>query len=189
MEIETAPEDELILREGTVDYIGFSYYSSSVVMANPTDQDKSEGNEISGYKNPLLPASEWGWQIDPVGLRITLNWLYDKYQIPLFIVENGLGAVDTLEEDGAVHDPYRIDYLRQHVSEMKKAILEDGVEVIGYTPWGCIDLVSAGTGEMKKRYGLIYVDKDNDGKGSLKRVKKDSFYWYKECIKSQGKII
>lgn len=146
----------MILREGTVDYIGFSYYSSSVVMANPTDQDKSKGNEISGYKNPLLPASEWGWQIDPVGLRITLNWLYDKYQIPLFIVENGLGAVDTLEADGSVNDPYRIDYLRQHVSE------------------------------MKKRYGLIFVDKDDQGTGSLKRVRKVSFYWYKKCIASHG---
>lgn len=155
-------------------------------MANPTYQDKSEGNEISGYKNPLLPASDWGWQIDPVGLRITLNLLYDKYQIPLFIVENGLGAVDTLDQDGSVHDPYRIDYLRRHVDEMKKPFWEDGVEVIGYTPWGCIDLVSAGTGEMKKRYGLIYVDKDNDGKGTLRRVRKDSFYWYKDCIASHG---
>jgi 6-phospho-beta-glucosidase len=168
--IKTLPEDEIILKEGTVDYIGFSYYSSSVAIANPTKQDKSEGNEISGYKNPLLPASEWGWQIDPVGLRITLNWLYDKYQIPLFIVENGLGAVDKIEEDGSVHDPYRIDYLRRHVEEIKKAVLEDGVEVMGYTPWGCIDLVSAGTGEMKKRYGFIYVDKDNDGKKDIKRI-------------------
>ncbi|WP_082191017.1 family 1 glycosylhydrolase [Peribacillus loiseleuriae] len=187
--IKTLPEDEIILKEGTVDYIGFSYYSSSVAIANPTKQDKSQGNEISGYKNPLLPASEWGWQIDPVGLRITLNWLYDKYQIPLFIVENGLGAVDRNEEDGSIHDPYRIDYLRRHVEEMKKAVLEDGVEVMGYTPWGCIDLVSAGTGEMKKRYGFIYVDKDNDGNGTLDRYKKDSFYWYKECIRSNGKNI
>ncbi|PQP81548.1 6-phospho-beta-glucosidase [Paenibacillus sp. PCH8] len=189
LEIQTAAEDEQMLSEGTVDYIGFSYYSSSVVMANPSDQNKSEGNEISGYKNPLLPASEWGWQIDPVGLRITLNWLYDKYQIPLFIVENGLGAVDTVDADDSVHDPYRIDYLRQHVEEMKKAILEDGVEVMGYTPWGCIDLVSAGTGEMKKRYGLIYVDKDNDGNGTLRRLRKDSFYWYKECIASHGETL
>lgn len=187
--IKTLPEDEIILKEGIVDYIGFSYYSSSVALANPTKQDKSQGNEISGYKNPLLPASEWGWQIDPVGLRITLNWLYDKYQIPLFIVENGLGAVDKIEEDGRIHDHYRIDYLRRHVEEMKKAILEDGVEVMGYTPWGCIDLVSAGTGEMNKRYGFIYVDKDNNGIGTLERYKKDSFYWYKECIRSHGKNI
>lgn len=187
--METLPEDKMVLKEGTVDYIGFSYYSSSVAIADPTNQNKSEGNEISGYKNPLLSASEWGWQIDPVGLRITLNWLYDKYQIPLFIVENGLGAVDTVEEDGSIHDPYRIDYFRRHVEEMKKAVLEDGVELMGYTPWGCIDLVSAGTGEMKKRYGFIYVDKDDNGNGTLERYKKDSFYWYKECIRSNGENI
>ncbi|WP_341279662.1 6-phospho-beta-glucosidase [Paenibacillus sp. FSL H8-0537] len=187
--IETQPEDALILQEGTIDFIGFSYYSSSVAIANPATQNKSEGNEISGYKNSLLPASEWGWQIDPVGLRITLNWLYDKYQIPLFIVENGLGAVDTVEEDGRIRDDYRIEYFRRHVEEMKKAVLEDGVELLGYTPWGCIDLVSAGTGEMKKRYGFIYVDKDNDGKGTLQRYKKDSFYWYQECIRSNGETI
>ncbi|RFZ79090.1 6-phospho-beta-glucosidase [Lacrimispora amygdalina] len=187
--IETLPEDAVTLKEGVVDYIGFSYYSSSVVMADPSNQNKSEGNEISGYKNPLLKGSEWGWQIDPVGLRITLNWLYDKYQIPLFIVENGLGAVDTLEEDGGIHDSYRIDYLRRHVEEIKKAVFEDGVEVMGYTPWGCIDLISAGTGEMKKRYGFIYVDKDDKGNGTLNRYKKDSFYWYRECIRSNGEII
>ena len=187
--IETQPEDALILQEGTIDFIGFSYYSSSVAIANPVTQNTSEGNEISGYKNSLLPASEWGWQIDPVGLRITLNWLYDKYQIPLFIVENGLGAVDTVEEDGRIRDDYRIEYFRRHVEEMKKAVLEDGVELLGYTPWGCIDLVSAGTGEMKKRYGFIYVDKDNDGKGTLQRYKKDSFYWYQECIRSNGETI
>lgn len=186
LKIETLSEDEIVLKEGTVDYIGFSYYSSSVAIANPTDHNKSEGNEISGYKNSLLPASEWGWQIDPVGLRITLNWLYDRYQIPLFIVENGFGAVDKVEDDGSIHDPYRIDYFRRHVEEMKKAVLEDGVELMGYTPWGCIDLVSAGTGEMKKRYGFIYVDKDDEGNGTLERYKKDSFYWYKECIRSNG---
>lgn len=184
--IETMPEDEKILKEGIVDYIGFSYYSSSVAIADPTTQAVSDGNEISGYKNPLLPASEWGWQIDPVGLRITLNWLYDKYQIPLFIVENGIGAVDTLESDGKVHDPYRIDYLKKHIQEMKKAVLEDGVELMGYTPWGCIDLVSAGTGEMKKRYGFIYVDKDDKGNGTLERYRKDSFYWYKKVIETNG---
>ncbi|MBN1468299.1 MAG: 6-phospho-beta-glucosidase [Fusobacteriaceae bacterium] len=187
--IQTLPEDEAVLKEGTVDYIGFSYYSSSIVIANPSNQDKSKGNEISGYKNPLLPASEWGWQIDPVGLRITLNWMYDKYQIPLFIVENGLGAIDTLEEDRSIHDNYRIDYFRKHIEEMKKAVLEDGVDLIGYTPWGCIDLVSAGTGEMKKRYGFIYVDRDDKGNGSFKRYKKDSFYWYKEVIKTNGEIL
>lgn len=184
--IKTESEDKMVLKEGIVDYIGFSYYSSSVVMANPTTQDLSEGNEISGYKNPLLRSSEWGWQIDPVGLRITLNWLYDKYEIPLFIVENGLGAVDVLESDNKIHDDYRIDYFRKHIQEIKKAIIEDGVELIGYTPWGCIDLISAGTGEMKKRYGFIYVDRDDRGKGSLERYRKDSFYWYKKVIESCG---
>lgn len=189
LNIEMKPEDEQILHQGTVDFIGFSYYSSSVVYHDPSHQQQSEGNEISGYKNPILPSSEWGWQIDPIGLRITLNWLYDKYQLPLFIVENGLGAVDELQEDGSIHDPYRIEYLRRHVEEMKKAIVEDGVEVMGYTPWGCIDVVSAGTGEMKKRYGFIYVDKDDVGNGTLKRYRKDSFYWYRECIRSNGQIL
>lgn len=170
--IETQPEDALILQEGTIDFIGFSYYSSSVAIANPATQNKSEGNEISGYKNSLLPASEWGWQIDPVGLRITLNWLYDKYQIPLFIVENGLGAVDTVEEDGRIRDDYRIEYFRRHVEEMKKAVLEDGVELLGYTPWGCIDLVSAGTGEMKKGTVLFMSIKITMAKEPCKDIKR-----------------
>lgn len=186
LNIEISEEDKKILQEGTVDFIAFSYYSSAIEIANPTTQDKGEGNEIKGYKNPLLPSSEWGWQTDPVGLRITLNWLYDRYNVPLFIVENGLGAVDTVEEDGSINDDYRIDYFKKHVEQMKKAVLEDGVELIGYTPWGCIDLVSAGTGEMKKRYGFIYVDKDNDGNGTLDRKRKKSFYWYKKCIESNG---
>ncbi|MNP47185.1 Aryl-phospho-beta-D-glucosidase BglH [compost metagenome] len=137
-------------------------------------------------RNPYLKASEWGWQIDPLGLRITLNALYDRYQKPLFIVENGLGAVDTPDKDGYVEDDYRIEYLREHIKAMKAAINEDGVELMGYTPWGCIDLVSASTGEMKKRYGFIYVDKDNKGKGTLARSKKKSFYWYKKVIASNG---
>lgn len=189
LNIEITDEDKEILKRGTVDFIGFSYYSSSIEIADPTDEEKSEGNEIKGYKNPLLKSSEWGWQIDPVGLRITLNWLYDRYDIPLFVVENGIGAIDEFEEDGTINDDYRIDYFRKHIEEMKKAVLEDGVDLMGYTPWGCIDLVSAGTGEMKKRYGFIHVDKDNDGNGTLARTRKNSFYWYKKCIESNGEII
>ncbi len=128
-----------------------------------------------------------GWQIDPLGLRVTLNSLYDRYQKPLFVVENGLGAVDTPDENEYVEDEYRIDYLREHIKAMRDAINIDGVDLIGYTPWGCIDLVSASTGEMKKRYGFIYVDKDNEGKGTLKRSKKKSFFWYKEVISTNGK--
>ena len=140
-------------------------------------------------KNQYVKASEWGWQIDPIGLRYSLNWFTDRYKVPLFIVENGFGAYDTLEEDGSIHDPYRVEYLQHHISEMKKAVEEDGVDLMGYTPWGCIDLVSAGTGEMDKRYGFIYVDKHNDGTGDLSRRKKDSFEWYKEVISTNGENI
>ena len=137
-------------------------------------------------ENPYLQESEWKWPIDPIGLRISLNILWDRYQKPLFIVENGLGAKDQEEADGSIHDDYRIAYMRDHIIEMKKAVEEDGVDLMGYTPWGCIDLVSAGTGEMKKRYGMVYVDMDDEGNGSLKRLKKDSFYWYQKVISSQG---
>lgn len=180
------PGDEEILREGTVDYIGFSYYMSSVVSSDPKKGCSTDGNLTGGIKNPYLKSSDWGWQIDPVGLRITLNNLYDRYQIPLFVVENGLGACDVVEKDGSINDEYRINYLKGHIEEMKKAVNIDGVDLIGYTTWGCIDLVSAGTGEMKKRYGFIYVDKDNDGNGTLKRSRKKSFYWYKNVIESNG---
>ena len=141
---------------------------------------------ISAVVNPHLASSEWGWQIDPLGLRITLNVLYDRYQKPLFIVENGLGANDVVEEDGSIHDPYRVDYMRAHIKAMLEAVDEDGIPLLGYTSWGCIDLVSASTGEMRKRYGMIYVDKQNDGTGSMRRLKKDSFYWYKKVIASSG---
>jgi len=140
---------------------------------------------LFGVPNPYLKASEWGWTIDPIGLRYFLNELYDRYQVPLMVVENGLGAVDKVKTDGSIHDEYRIAYLRQHVIAMREAI-EDGADLIGYTPWGCIDLVSASTGEMEKRYGFIYVDKDDDGNGTLKRSRKDSFYWYKKLIASNG---
>ena len=176
--------DEELLRRGKVDYIGFSYYFSSIEGGNA---EQIEGNVISGGRNPYLKITDWGWQIDPVGLRNTLNKLYDRYQVPLFIVENGMGALDTVEEDGSIHDPYRISYLKEHIREMIKAVEEDDVDLMGYTPWGCIDLVSAGTGEMRKRYGFIYVDKHDDGTGTLARSRKDSFYWYKKVIESNGK--
>ena len=169
--IEMAEDDEEVLREGSVDYIGFSYYSSRCASADPEVlKGMTAGNVFKSVRNPHLQVSEWGWQIDPKGLRITCNNLYDRYQKPLFIVENGLGAVDTVDGNGEINDDYRIEYLREHIKEMKEAVA-DGVNLIGYTPWGCIDLVSASTGEMKKRYGFIYVDKDNEGKGTLERKK------------------
>ena len=185
--LQTEPGDEQLLKEGTVDFISFSYYSSRCTTVDPELMNKANGNAImDAVKNPYLKASDWGWAIDPVGLRITMNSLYDRYQKPLFIVENGLGAVDKVEADGSIHDTYRIDYLRAHIEQMEKAINEDGLPLLGYTTWGPIDLVSASTGEMKKRYGFIYVDKDNEGKGTLARSRKDSFYWYKKVIASDG---
>ncbi|TGY44229.1 6-phospho-beta-glucosidase [Clostridium sartagoforme] len=189
IEVKFEDGDEEILKAGKVDFIGFSYYMTLVVSSNNDGKTLTGGNMTKGIKNPYLKSSDWGWQIDPVGFRISLNDLYNRYEIPLFCVENGLGAVDTIEEDGSINDDYRIDYLRQHIVEMKKAITIDGVEMIGYTPWGCIDLISASTGEMKKRYGFIYVDKDNEGKGTLERKRKKSFYWYKKVIESNGEIL
>ena len=183
--LDIQPGDLEVMKEHTVDFISFSYYSSRLTSADPTVMGETEGNVFSSLKNPYLKHSEWGWQIDPLGLRITLNNLYDRYQKPLFIVENGLGAVDVPDENGNIEDDYRIDYLREHVKAIKDAI-EDGVDLWGYTTWGCIDLVSAGTGEMKKRYGFIYVDRDNKGNGTLARSKKKSFDWYKKVIASNG---
>ena len=185
IKVDIEPGDLEEMKKGCVDYIGFSYYSSSAATTDP-NVETTGGNLVSGVKNPYLPTSEWGWQIDAKGLRYILNRFYERYEIPLFIVENGLGYNDQVDENGYVEDDYRIEYLRQHIIEMKKAVLEDGVELIGYTPWGCIDLVSAGTGEMSKRYGFIYVDRDDLGNGSLKRSKKKSFDWYKQVIASQG---
>lgn len=176
--------DADILKKGVVDYVGFSYYMSGVSSTAP--KDKSMGNMFMHVKNPYLKESEWGWGIDPVGLRVCLNLLYDRYQIPVFCVENGFGARDHVDPDGKVHDPYRIDYMRENIKEMIKAVEIDGVDLIGYTAWGCIDFISAGTGEMEKRYGMIYVDCDKDGHGSLRRIKKDSFDWYRKCILSNG---
>lgn len=184
--IQMEPGDEEALKH-TVDFISFSYYVSVCESADP--MEKGEGNLIGGLKNPYLKSSEWGWQIDPVGLRIVLNQYYDRYQKPLFIVENGLGAVDRLVkgEQGqwTVNDNERIEYMRRHLVEVGRA-LEDGVDIMGYTAWGCIDLVSASTAEMRKRYGLIYVDRDDNGKGSLKRYRKKSFYWYQRVIHTNG---
>lgn len=179
-------EDDLaILRNHTVDFISFSYYSSHVVSAHPEQHEQTAGNIFGSIVNPYLKSSQWGWQIDPLGLRITLNSLYDRYQKPLFIVENGLGAKDELIND-TVDDDYRIHYLKEHIQAMKDAIELDGVEVLGYTTWGCIDVISATTGEMSKRYGFIYVDKDDQGNGTLKRYRKKSFYWYAHVIESNG---
>jgi 6-phospho-beta-glucosidase len=186
IEIEMTEEDLDILKNHTVDFISFSYYSSRVVTTDPELNEQTEGNIFASVKNPYLEASEWGWQIDPLGFRTTMNAMYDRYQKPLFVVENGLGAIDTPDEAGYVKDDYRIDYLREHIKAMKDAVEIDGVDLLGYTSWGCIDLVSAGTGEMKKRYGFIYVDRDNEGNGTLKRTKKKSFDWYKKVIASNG---
>lgn len=188
VELEIAEGDLELLAQYPVDFMSFSYYMSSVARGTEAEGEKTPGNFSLGEKNPYLQASDWGWQIDPVGLRITLNKLYDRYQVPLFIVENGLGALDQVEADGSIHDGYRIDYLKAHIQQMYEAI-EDGVELMGYTPWGCIDLVSASTSEMSKRYGFIYVDADDEGRGSYDRSRKDSFYWYKEVIESNGASI
>ncbi|AXQ78767.1 glycoside hydrolase family 1 protein [Streptococcus chenjunshii] len=188
--IEFAPEDEAILKN-TVDFISFSYYMSVAQAHNPEDYEIGQGNIMGGIKNPYLESSEWGWQIDPVGLRLVLNDFYDRYQLPLFIVENGLGAKDVLVDgpDGpTVEDDYRIDYLKKHLQQVGEA-LTDGVELWGYTTWGPIDLVSASTAQLSKRYGFIYVDRNDDGSGSLARYKKKSFDWYKEVIATNGESL
>ena len=177
--------DRSILKEGCVDYYTFSYYMTNCMTLGKGEQEITSGNLLEGVRNPYLEASEWGWQIDPVGLRYTLNKLYDRYGIPLMIVENGFGASDVVQEDGQIHDTNRIDYLRAHIAEMEKAIRE-GVPLIGYLLWAPIDIISSSTGEMKKRYGLIYVDKQDDGSGTLARMKKDSFYWYQKVIATNG---
>ena len=179
-------EDLDIIKNNTVDFVSFSYYTSLNASTDAEGMKLAGGNLAVGVKNPYLEVTDWGWQIDPVGLRVSLIDLYDRYRKPLFIVENGVGAVDKIEADGSIHDEYRIDYFRKHFVEVEKAI-QSGVEVMGYTAWGCIDLVSAATSQMSKRYGMIYVDLDDDGNGSYKRIKKDSFYWYKNVIESNGK--
>lgn len=184
IELDITEEDRADLEAGTVDFYTISYYTSNTVTTHPTDETVA-GNMSSGGKNPYIKASEWGWQIDPDGLRYALNEIYDRYQIPLMVVENGLGARDEVEADGSIHDDYRIEYLKQHVRALYGAI-EDGVNLIGYTWWGPLDIVSASTGEMAKRYGFIYVDKLDDGTGSYARSRKDSFYAYQQIIASNG---
>lgn len=184
--IKQEKDDAEILRQGKVDFVGLSYYMTNAVKAN----NIVEGNGLDGFpgsvSNPYVKKSDWGWQIDPIGLRYALNLLYERYQKPLFIVENGFGAIDKIDDDGNINDDYRIEYLKAHIEEMKKAVILDGVDLMGYTPWGCIDCVSFTTGEMQKRYGMIYVDRDNQGNGTLERKRKKSFYWYKKVISSNG---
>lgn len=184
VKLDITDEDIENLKKGTVDMYSFSYYMSTVVTTEEVD-DKVSGNFSVGARNPYLNYSDWGWATDEIGLQYYLEMIYDRYEKPMLIVENGLGAYDTVEADGSIHDDYRIDYYRKHIKAMDQAI-ENGVDLIAYTTWGCIDLVSAGTGEMRKRYGFIYVDMDDEGKGSMKRSRKDSFYWYKKVIASNG---
>lgn len=185
--LDITPEDRQALKT-TIDFISFSYYMTGCVTADEELNRKSRGNILDMVPNPHLPSSEWGWQIDPTGLRILLNMLWDRYQKPLFIVENGLGAKDKISADGAIHDAYRISYLNDHLVQVAEAI-DDGVEVMGYTSWGPIDIVSASKAEMSKRYGFIYVDRDDHGEGTLIRSRKDSFYWYSEVIASKGESL
>lgn len=185
VQLDITDQDLKDLKEGCVDFYSFSYYSSNCFTTHK-DADTAGGNMTMGAKNPYLKYNDWGWSLDPTGLRTYLNTIYDRYEIPVMIVENGLGAIDKLEDDKTVHDGYRIDYFREHVKAMKAAIETDHVDLIAYTPWGCIDLVSAGTGEMRKRYGFIYVDINDELEGTGNRYRKDSFYWYKKLIASNG---
>lgn len=182
--------DDEILAAGTVDYLGFSYYMSTVVKDDAfTTEASLSGGLPNSVPNPYVSASDWGWVIDPVGLRYTLSVFAERYELPLFIVENGFGAIDEVAPDGSISDPARIDYLRRHIDQLKRAVLEDGVDLIGYTPWGVIDLVSFTTGEMRKRYGMIYVDRDDSGNGTMERSKKQSFDWYAEVIRTGAEAL
>ena len=185
--IETTEEELELIKKYTVDFVSFSYYASLVTSAEGSKKEKTNANLLVGEKNPYLKQTPWGWQIDPEGLRFSLNQMYDRYHLPLFVAENGLGTIDVLENE-TVNDDYRIEYIKAHVKEIEKAI-EDGVDVFGYTYWGCIDCISASTSEMAKRYGFIYVDQDDEGNGTLKRYPKQSFYWYKKLIESNGQDI
>lgn len=185
-DMDITNEDLAVLKAGTVDYVGFSYYMSFVTKGKADDVNYDFKEPDDFVENPYVKKSDWGWQIDPTGLRYSMNWMQDRWHLPQFIVENGFGAYDKKEADGSVHDDYRISYFRDHIQAMEEAVALDGVDLIGYTPWGCIDLVSASTGEMAKRYGFIYVDADDDGQGSFDRSAKDSFYWYQKVIQSNG---
>ncbi|KRL14454.1 family 1 glycosylhydrolase [Schleiferilactobacillus perolens] len=185
IKLDDTPEDYKLLEKYSADFLSFSCYGSNVVTTHE-DGDKTSGNFMMGIKNPYLKTNAWGWAIDPDVLRLALNTLYDRYHKPLWIVENGIGWDDQISADGKIHDSYRIEYLQQNLNSMRDAVTIDGVDLMGYTMWGCIDLVSAGTGEMKKRYGFVYVDRDDNGNGTLDRTPKDSFYWYKKVIASNG---
>ena len=187
VQLHTEAGDAELLKN-TVDFISFSYYASRCVAADLNGKPINDGNVVKSVKNPYLQTSQWGWAIDPMGLRITMNQLYDRYQKPLFLVENGLGARDTVEPDGSINDDYRIDYLRRHIEALKDA-MADGVELMGYVVWSGIDIVSASTGEMSKRYGFVHVDKNDDGTGTLTRHKKKSFYWYQNVIRTNGECL
>lgn len=184
VDLRVSDEDAATLADGRADFFSLSYYSSGCVSVDPAAR-RQPGNLMGGVENPYLASSQWGWSIDPEGLRHLLNEVYSRYGVPVMVVENGLGAEDTVAPDGAVHDPYRIDYLRHHIVALREAIA-DGVDLVGYTTWGCVDLVSAGTGEMSKRYGFVYVDRDDAGRGSFSRTRKDSFSWYKHVIETNG---
>lgn len=183
--LQITEEDRQTLARGTVDFYSLSYYQTNCITTHD-NVTMASGNLLGGAKNPYLKTSDWGWQIDPEGIRFTLNEIYARYRLPIIVVENGLGARDVLEQDGSVHDPYRISYLRDHIACMRDAIELDGVDLFGYTMWGCIDLTSASTGEMGKRYGFIYVDSDDFGNGSFQRYRKDSFFWYQRVIATNG---
>lgn len=187
IKIEVSQKDAEIFELGKLDFIGMNYYASSVAEYEGAVESKSA--LFGGLHNPFLKTSKWGWTIDPVGIRYLLNYTYRKYGMPIMITENGLGAVNQIEQDDSIHDNYRIEYLKQHIKEMKKAVELDQVDCVGYLTWGPIDLVSATTGQMSKRYGFIHVDLDDKGEGTLERKKKDSFYWYKDVINSNGEVI
>lgn len=187
VEIKQEPEDAQLLKENTIDFYAFSYYMTNCISEQYVGEHV-DGNLIGGLKNPHLETSEWGWQVDPRGLRYTINELQDRYELPLMVVENGLGARDELSADGHIHDQYRIAYLRDHIREMRQAV-EEGADVIGYTAWSPIDSVSASTGQMSKRYGMIYVNRDDEGAGDMSRIKKDSYAWYRQCIESNGEAL
>lgn len=184
IEIKKGKDDDAVLKKGTADYLAFSYYMSRTESADPT-KEKAAGNTIMSVKNPYLASTEWGWQIDPVGLEISLLELYDRYRVPLIVVENGMGATDKTNVDGTINDDYRINYLKAHIAAMSRAVSQ-GVDLFVFTSWAPIDSISVSTSQMSKRYGFIYVDQDDYGKGTRKRSKKASFYWYKKVIASKG---
>jgi 6-phospho-beta-glucosidase len=189
IELSITEEELEVIKNNTSDFVGFSYYNSKVVSYDEKGLELTSGNMGNSIKNPYLNRTPWGWQIDPIGLRITLNHLYDRYQKPLFILENSSGYKDELTDDFKVHDPYRIDFLNQHIKQVKIAVEKDGVDLLGYIMWGPIDVVSSSKSEMCKRYGFIYVDQDDLGGGSKKRYIKDSYYWYQEVIKTNGESL